>query len=166
MFRIFRLKKGIVHFRASMKIIVLIGISILLVTGAILLFYKPTYTVSYNGEFLGYVTSKSQLQSKINEFIKENYTDTKFVILLYDDVTNSDNDDVNDNTIATLQPNYWQDLQDNGAIVISTKELVSDVLYNPNYQLTTDTYQFMRPHHPNAKAWELIVPALTKKLDL
>ena len=70
MFRIFRLKKGIVHFRASMKIIVLIGISILLVTGAILLFYKPTYTVSYNGEFLGYVTSKSQLQSKINEFIK------------------------------------------------------------------------------------------------
>lgn len=70
MFYIFRLKRGIVHFRISMKIIVLIGISILLVTGAILLFYKPTYTVSYNGVFLGYVTSKSQLQSRINEFIK------------------------------------------------------------------------------------------------
>ena len=70
MFRIFGLKKGIVHFRISIKIIVLIAIAILLVTGAILLFYKPTYTVSYNGNFLGYVTSKSQLQSRINEFIK------------------------------------------------------------------------------------------------
>lgn len=42
----------------------------MLVIGAILLFYKPTYTVSYNGEVLGYVSSKSQLQAKINEFIK------------------------------------------------------------------------------------------------
>lgn len=70
MFHIFSIKKGIVHLRASVKIIVLIAVSILLVTGAILFFYKPTYMVSYNGEFIGYVTSKSMLQSKINEFIK------------------------------------------------------------------------------------------------
>ena len=70
MIHIFSFKKGIVHFRASIKYIVLISIAILLITGAILLFYKPTYMVSYNGEFIGYVTSKSMLQSRINEFIK------------------------------------------------------------------------------------------------
>lgn len=53
-----------------MKIIILIAVSILLSVGAILIFYKPTYSVSYNGEFVGYVTSKSQLQSQINHFIQ------------------------------------------------------------------------------------------------
>lgn len=33
------------------------------------MFYKPIYAVSYNGEFLGYVNSKGQLQSKINNYI-------------------------------------------------------------------------------------------------
>lgn len=70
MFQIFSVKKGIVHLRASVKIIILIAISMLLAAGAILFFYKPTYMVSYNGEFIGYVSSKSMLQSKINEFIK------------------------------------------------------------------------------------------------
>lgn len=53
-----------------MKILVLFGIALVLVIGAILLFYKPTYTVSYNGEVLGYVSNKGQLQAKINEYIK------------------------------------------------------------------------------------------------
>jgi murein DD-endopeptidase MepM/ murein hydrolase activator NlpD len=52
-----------------MKIIVLVSIAVLLVVGAILFFYKPTYEVIYNGEFLGYVSNKSQLQTKINEYI-------------------------------------------------------------------------------------------------
>jgi hypothetical protein len=52
-----------------MKIIILISIAIILVVGAIFIFYKPTYQVSYNGELLGYVTSKGQLQSKINDYI-------------------------------------------------------------------------------------------------
>ena len=70
MFHIFSLKKSILHFRISIKYIVLFAIAVLLITGAILFFFKPTYMVSYNGEFLGYVTSKSMLQSRINEFIK------------------------------------------------------------------------------------------------
>ena len=70
MFRIFSLKKSIIHFRISIKYIILFAVAILLIIGAILFFYKPTYMVSYNGEFLGYVTSKSMLQSRINEFIK------------------------------------------------------------------------------------------------
>ena len=56
--------------RVGMKAIVLVSIAIILVVGAILFFYKPTYEVMYNGEFLGYVSNKSQLQSKINEYIE------------------------------------------------------------------------------------------------
>ena len=70
MFYISRLKKGIIHIRTWLKITILLSIGFLIVIGAILLFYKPTYAVNYNGEFLGYVRSKGQLQSKINEYIK------------------------------------------------------------------------------------------------
>ena len=69
MFHISTIKKGIIHLRVWMKVIILISIAIFLVVGAILVFYKPTYQVSYNGEFLGYINSKGILQSKINDYI-------------------------------------------------------------------------------------------------
>lgn len=69
MFQISKIKRGIIHLRTGAKIIVLVSISILLVAGAILTFYKPTYEVMYNGEFLGYVNNKGSLQTKINEYI-------------------------------------------------------------------------------------------------
>lgn len=52
-----------------MRVIVLTSIATFIVVSAILIFYKPTYAVNYNGEFLGYVNSKGQLQCKINEYI-------------------------------------------------------------------------------------------------
>lgn len=69
MFHISKVKKGIIHFRVWMKIIILLSIAMFIVLSAILIFYKPVYAVNYNGEFLGYVNSKGQLQSKINEYI-------------------------------------------------------------------------------------------------
>ena len=69
MFDISKIKKGIIHLRHWMKIIVLVSVAILLVVGAILIFYKPTYEVIYNGEFIGYINNKGNLQSRINEYI-------------------------------------------------------------------------------------------------
>ena len=69
MFLISTLKKGIIHLRIGMKVIVLTCIAIILVVGAIFFFYKPTYEVIYNGEFLGYVANKGELQTKINDYI-------------------------------------------------------------------------------------------------
>lgn len=69
MFHISILKRGMVHIRTWMRLIVLLSIALFIVMSAILIFYKPIYAVSYNGEFLGYVNSKGQLQSKINEYI-------------------------------------------------------------------------------------------------
>ena len=69
MFHIRGLKRGIIHLRIGMKLIILISVAIILIIGTMFFFYKPTYEVSYNGEFLGYVNSKGRLQSKINEYI-------------------------------------------------------------------------------------------------
>ena len=45
------------------------SIALFIIASVILMFYKPTYAVNYNGEFLGYINDKGQLQSKINEYI-------------------------------------------------------------------------------------------------
>lgn len=48
--------------------------------GAITYVYKPIYSVSLNGEFLGYSQNKSKLQQRINEYIeKGNGTNIAFV---------------------------------------------------------------------------------------
>ncbi len=58
-----------VWLRTSIKLVVLIVVSMVLVVGAIVLFYQPTYEVSLNGEVVGYTSHKSDLQSRINEYI-------------------------------------------------------------------------------------------------
>ena len=45
-------------------------ISTALIVGLISLVYKPMYSVTVNGEFLGYTSNKSKLQKRINEYIE------------------------------------------------------------------------------------------------
>ena len=42
-----------------------------LVIGAISYVYKPIYSVSLKGEFVGYTDNKTELQKKINEYIEK-----------------------------------------------------------------------------------------------
>ena len=56
--------------RSSIKLIVLIVASIILITAAITIFYKPTYEVSLNGELIGYTSDKSNLQERINKYVE------------------------------------------------------------------------------------------------
>ena len=75
MFNILRIIKNIfVHIRSSLKVLFLIIISIIIITGIISLVYQPMYSVTVNGEFIGYTKNKSKLQKRINEYIqnKEN----------------------------------------------------------------------------------------------
>ncbi len=76
MFSISKIKKGIIHLRVWMKIVILVSIAIILIVGTMLFFYKPTYQVIYNGEFLGYINNKGSLQTKINEYIKNGNGDS------------------------------------------------------------------------------------------
>lgn len=64
------MKKVFIHIRTWIKLISLATIATLLIIGAVAFIYKPTYSVSFNGESIGYTENKSQLQSKINDYIE------------------------------------------------------------------------------------------------
>lgn len=64
------LKKSIIHLRTSIKLIIIVSVSIFLIISAIAFFYKPIYGVYFNNEFLGYCENKSDLQKKISGYIQ------------------------------------------------------------------------------------------------
>ena len=71
MFKILRSIKNIfVHIRSSLKFIFLLIIATVLIIGIISLVYRPMYSVTLNGEFIGYTTNKSKLQKRINEYLE------------------------------------------------------------------------------------------------
>ncbi len=96
------LKKITVHVKNTMKFIILTAISILLIVGAVIFFYKPTYSVTINGQHVGYTENKSKLQQKINDYIEkgegenvafvqvENLPEYKLCLLKKNIVTNDD----------------------------------------------------------------------------
>lgn len=63
------MKKLLIHVRSWVKIISLIFIATMLIIAGFTFIYKPTYSVTLNGEFIGYTKNKSSLQSKINDYI-------------------------------------------------------------------------------------------------
>lgn len=64
------LKKILIHLRKSIKLTILISVSLLIVIAFIASIYKVSYGVSINGEMVGYTDNKSKLQAKINEYIE------------------------------------------------------------------------------------------------
>lgn len=63
-------KKLLIHTRRSIKLIILISLAVLLILGCIASFYKISYSVTLNGEMVGYTDNKSKLQTEINEYIE------------------------------------------------------------------------------------------------
>lgn len=55
--------------RTSFKVVILISISTFLIIGMISFLYRPTYSVSFQGEFIGYTKDKTKLQNRINEYM-------------------------------------------------------------------------------------------------
>lgn len=52
----------------------------IIIIGIISLVYKPMYSVTLNGEFIGYTTNKTELQKRINEYIEnENQNNIAFI---------------------------------------------------------------------------------------
>lgn len=71
MFQIGAIRKTIVHIRTWTKFTILTILAAFLMIGAISYIYKPIYSVTLNGEFIGYSENKSKLQQKINEYIEK-----------------------------------------------------------------------------------------------
>ena len=65
------IKQILVFGRKSIKLTILIAVSIFLIICAVALFFKPIYSVTINGEFVGYSKDKSKLQSQINKYIEK-----------------------------------------------------------------------------------------------
>jgi murein DD-endopeptidase MepM/ murein hydrolase activator NlpD len=64
------IKQILVFARKSMKLTILIAVSIFLIICAVALFFKPIYAVTINGESVGYSKDKSKLQARINQYMK------------------------------------------------------------------------------------------------
>ena len=71
MFKILRgLVNIAVNIRSSVKFLLMILISAIIIIGIIYSFYKPVYAVTLNGEFIGYTNDKNKLQETINDEMK------------------------------------------------------------------------------------------------
>ncbi len=64
------IKQILIFARKSMKLTILIAISIFLIICAVALFFKPIYSVTINGEAVGYSKDKSKLQTRINKYME------------------------------------------------------------------------------------------------
>ena len=64
------LRKILMALKSIMKFVILIGIAIMLIVSLIIYLYKPIYSVTYNGEAIGYSVNRAQLQEKINEYME------------------------------------------------------------------------------------------------
>ncbi len=63
------IKNAIIHFRRTIKIIFTLALGLALICFLILFIYKPIYSVTLDGEFIGYSEDKSELQEKINNYM-------------------------------------------------------------------------------------------------
>lgn len=64
------LKNIVIYLRASIKLILMLLVGLAIIGFIVFVVYKPMYSVSLNGEFIGYTEDRSRLQKKINDYIK------------------------------------------------------------------------------------------------
>lgn len=64
------IKNLIVHFRTWIKFLILLLIGLGIIFTVVFSVYKPMYTVTINGQFIGYTEDKSLLQRRISEYMK------------------------------------------------------------------------------------------------
>ncbi|MCI8655322.1 MAG: M23 family metallopeptidase [Clostridia bacterium] len=65
------IKKALMTIRTSVRLMSLLVFAIIVIISLFAIFYKPTYSVSINGEFIGYTKDKSNLQKQINEYMEK-----------------------------------------------------------------------------------------------
>ena len=64
------MKNVLIKIRTSLKLFILVSLLTLIIAAVVWFVYKPIYSVTFNGEFLGYCSQKSKLQSMIDEYIE------------------------------------------------------------------------------------------------
>ena len=73
------MKQILIKIRTSLKFLILVSIATFFIVGAVAFLYKPIYSVTLNGELIGYCAQKSSLQAKIDEYIEKGDGETSNV---------------------------------------------------------------------------------------
>lgn len=118
------------------------------------------HTVRFFQEYLFETKIYALNRQKVNELLRlhfeesrkaalKHWPNSKFVILLYRDGAD----------IPFFDQELFKTLQKEGFTVIDLNELTGVNLENLEYKLSESD------HHPNEKAWDLVVPALSKKMN-
>ena len=68
-------KNLVIHFRTWIKFLIILAIGLGIIFFIVFSVYKPVYAVTISGKFLGYSNDKSELQDKINEYMKSGDSD-------------------------------------------------------------------------------------------
>lgn len=63
------MKTLFVHFRKSIKLVIIIAIALFLVLGVLYFLFKPMYAVKLNGTIIGYTDTKRQLEERIDKYM-------------------------------------------------------------------------------------------------
>ena len=64
-------KNIVIHLIRWMKFLIILAIGLGIILFIVFSTYKPMYSVTVNGDFLGYTDNKRALQDKINEYMKK-----------------------------------------------------------------------------------------------
>ena len=65
------LKNIVIHLRAWIKLIIVLLIGFAIFGFVVFVIYKPMYSVSLNGEFIGYTEDRGRLQKKITTYLND-----------------------------------------------------------------------------------------------
>lgn len=65
------MKRLLIGIRTSIKLIALFAVSSIIIVAIIMSVYKPIYSVTFNGEEIGYSENKATLQKKINKYMED-----------------------------------------------------------------------------------------------
>lgn len=103
---------------------------------------------SLNHDFNRNFDSLEQYFVESKKITDKKFPNSKFIILKYLEMEGSE----------FLYTSRWKELEKKGFTIIDTKSLTGKNLYLNKYKLPDG--------HPNEKAWDLITPALAKRLNL
>lgn len=82
------MKKLFIKIRSIVKLCLLVFIALLLILGVFIVLYKPIYSVTLNGELIGYCKDKTKLQTRINNYMENGNETTENSNLAFISVDN------------------------------------------------------------------------------
>ena len=65
------MRNVLIKIRSSAKFFILVSVATFIIAGIVALVFKPKYSVILDGELIGYCSRKSELQTKIDEYIEK-----------------------------------------------------------------------------------------------